>query len=179
MSSLEVSANSFLRALTIYVDTPSSDTKFQLQRRANDFVRAVIEHTKSSRRLSGGRRYALPSFFCFWYSALTSSSHASAARSAAFLAFAGVKSAGAVQVVYFLICLPRTSRSKQTIKRKEITLPFFLFSRMFAIETHPFISDVSMTFTRDFRSCALFCALLEFSRIFALHVLLSKVAKKP
>lgn len=43
MSSLEVSANSFLRALTIYVDTPSSDTKFQLQRRANDFVRAVIE----------------------------------------------------------------------------------------------------------------------------------------
>ena len=42
MSSLEVSANSFLRALTIYVDTPSSDTKFQLQRRANDFVRAVI-----------------------------------------------------------------------------------------------------------------------------------------
>ena len=44
MSSLEVSANSFLRALTIYVDTPSSDTKFQLQRRANDFVRAVIEH---------------------------------------------------------------------------------------------------------------------------------------
>ena len=43
MSSLEVSANSFLRALTIYVDTPSSDTKFQLQRRANDFVRAAIE----------------------------------------------------------------------------------------------------------------------------------------
>ena len=43
MSSLEVSANSFLRALTIYVDTPSSDTKFQLQCRANDFVRAVIE----------------------------------------------------------------------------------------------------------------------------------------
>ena len=43
MSSLEVSANSFLRALTFYVDTPSSDTKFQLQRRANDFVRAVIE----------------------------------------------------------------------------------------------------------------------------------------
>lgn len=43
MSSLEVSANSFLRALTIYVDTPSSDTRFQLQRRANDFVRAVIE----------------------------------------------------------------------------------------------------------------------------------------
>ena len=43
MSSLEVSANSFLRALTIYVDTPSSDTKFQLQRSANDFVRAVIE----------------------------------------------------------------------------------------------------------------------------------------
>ena len=43
MSSLEVSANAFLRALTIYVDTPSSDTKFQLQRRANDFVRAVIE----------------------------------------------------------------------------------------------------------------------------------------
>ena len=43
MSSLEVSANSFLRALTIYVDTPSSDTKFQLQRRANDFIRAVIE----------------------------------------------------------------------------------------------------------------------------------------
>ena len=49
---------------------------------------------------------------------------------------------------------------------------------MFAIETHPFISDVSMTFTRYFRSCALFCALLEFSRIFALHVLLSEVAKK-
>lgn len=44
MSSLEVSANSFLRALTIYVDNPSSDTKFQLQRRASDFVRAVIEH---------------------------------------------------------------------------------------------------------------------------------------
>ena len=43
MSSLEVSANSFLRALTIYTDTPGSDTKFQLQRRANDFVRAVIE----------------------------------------------------------------------------------------------------------------------------------------
>ena len=44
MSSLEVSANSFLRALTIYVDTLGNDTKFQLQRRANDFVRAVIEH---------------------------------------------------------------------------------------------------------------------------------------
>lgn len=44
MSSFELNANSFLRALTIYVDTPSSDTKFQLQRRANDFVRAVIEH---------------------------------------------------------------------------------------------------------------------------------------
>ena len=113
------------------------------------------------------------------YSALTSSSHASAARSAAFLAFAGVKSAGAVQVVYFLICLPRTSRSKQTVKRKEITLPFFLFSRMFAIETHPFISDVSMTFTRDFRCCALFCALLEFLHICAPRVLLLKVAKKP
>ena len=134
--------------------------------------------TKSSRRLSGGKRYALPSSFCFWYSTLTFSSHASAARSAAFLAFAGVKSAGAVQVVYFLICLPRTSRSKQTVKRKEITLPFFLFSRMFAIETHPFISDVSMAFTRYFRSCALFCALLEFLHIFALHVLLSEVAKK-
>ena len=93
---------------------------------------------------------------------------------AAFLAFAGVKSAGAVQVVYFLICLPRTSRSKQTVKRKEITLPFFLFSRMFAIETHPFISDVSMTFTRYFHSCAL----LEFSRIFAPHVSLSEVAQK-
>lgn len=44
MSSFELSANSFLRALTIYTDNPSSDTKFQLQRRANDFVRAVIEH---------------------------------------------------------------------------------------------------------------------------------------
>ncbi len=44
MSSLEVSANSFLRALTIYTDNPSSDTKFQLQRRASDFVSAVIEH---------------------------------------------------------------------------------------------------------------------------------------
>lgn len=44
MSSFELNANSFLRALTIYVDTPSSDTKFQLQCRANDFVRAVIEH---------------------------------------------------------------------------------------------------------------------------------------
>lgn len=43
MSSFELNANSFLRALTIYTDTPSSDTKFQLQRRANDFVRAVIE----------------------------------------------------------------------------------------------------------------------------------------
>jgi len=80
---------------------------------------------------------------------------------------------------YFLICLPRTSRSKQTVKRKEITLPFFLFSRMFAIETHPFISDVSMAFTRYFRSCALFCALLEFLHICAPRVLLLKVAKKP
>lgn len=44
MSSFELNANSFLRALTIYTDNPSSDTKFQLQRRANDFVRAVIEH---------------------------------------------------------------------------------------------------------------------------------------
>jgi len=79
--------------------------------------------------------------------------------------------------VYFLICLPRTSRSKQTVKRKEITLPFFLFSRMFAIETHPFISGVSMTFTRYFHSCALFCALLEFSRIFALRISLSEVVK--
>ena len=43
MSSFELNANSFLRALTIYTDSPSSDTKFQLQRRANDFVRAVIE----------------------------------------------------------------------------------------------------------------------------------------
>lgn len=44
MSSFELNANSFLRALTIYTDNPSSDTKFQLQRRASDFVRAVIEH---------------------------------------------------------------------------------------------------------------------------------------
>lgn len=44
MSSFELNANSFLRALTIYTDNPSGDTKFQLQRRANDFVRAVIEH---------------------------------------------------------------------------------------------------------------------------------------
>ena len=44
MSSFELNANSFLRALTIYGDTPGSDTKFQLQRRANDFVRVVIEH---------------------------------------------------------------------------------------------------------------------------------------
>ena len=44
MSSFELNANSFLRALTIYADNPSSDTKFQLQRRASDFVRAVIEH---------------------------------------------------------------------------------------------------------------------------------------
>ena len=43
MSSFELNANSFLRALTIYTDNPSSDTKFQLQRRANDFIRAVIE----------------------------------------------------------------------------------------------------------------------------------------
>lgn len=68
---------------------------------------------------------------------------------------------------------------QQTIKRKEITLPVFLFSRMFAIETHPFISDVSMAFTRYFRSCALFCALLEFLHICAPRVLLLKVAKKP
>lgn len=44
MSSFELNANSFLRALTIYTDNPSSDTKFQLQRRASDFVKAVIEH---------------------------------------------------------------------------------------------------------------------------------------
>ena len=44
MSSFELNANSFLRALTIYTDNPSSDTKFQLQRRASDFVRVVIEH---------------------------------------------------------------------------------------------------------------------------------------
>ena len=44
MSSFELNANSFLRALTIYTDNPSSDTKFQLQRRASDFVRSVIEH---------------------------------------------------------------------------------------------------------------------------------------
>ena len=44
MSSFELNVNSFLRALTIYTDSPSSDTKFQLQRRANDFVRVVIEH---------------------------------------------------------------------------------------------------------------------------------------
>lgn len=44
MSSFELNANSFLRALTIYTDNPSGDTKFQLQRRASDFVRAVIEH---------------------------------------------------------------------------------------------------------------------------------------
>lgn len=44
MSSFELNANSFLHALTIYTDNPSSDTKFRLQRRASDFVRAVIEH---------------------------------------------------------------------------------------------------------------------------------------
>ena len=44
MYSLELNANSLLRALTMYTDNPNSDTKFQLQRRANDFVRAVIEH---------------------------------------------------------------------------------------------------------------------------------------
>ena len=43
MYSLELNANSLLRALTMYTDNPSSDTKFQLQRRANDFIRAVIE----------------------------------------------------------------------------------------------------------------------------------------
>ena len=44
MSSFELNANSFLRALTAYTGNPNSDTKFQLQRRANDFSRAVIEH---------------------------------------------------------------------------------------------------------------------------------------
>ena len=44
MYSLELNANSLLRALTVYTGNPNSDTKFQLQRRANDFVRAVIEH---------------------------------------------------------------------------------------------------------------------------------------
>ena len=34
-----------------------------------------------------------------------------------------------------------------------------------------------MTFTRYFHSCALFCALLEFSRIFALRISLSEVVK--
>ena len=43
MYSLELNANSLLRALTMYTDNPSSDTKVQLQRRANDFIRAVIE----------------------------------------------------------------------------------------------------------------------------------------
>lgn len=43
MYSLELNANFLLRALTMYTDNPSSDTKFQLQRRANDFIRAVIE----------------------------------------------------------------------------------------------------------------------------------------
>ena len=60
MSSLEVSANSFLRALTIYVDNPSSDTKFQLQRRASDFVRAVIEHDNTmEQRVTDNVRKAL------------------------------------------------------------------------------------------------------------------------
>ena len=44
MYSLELNANSLLRALTVYTGNPNSDTKFQLQRRASDFVRAVIEH---------------------------------------------------------------------------------------------------------------------------------------
>ena len=44
MSSFELNANSFLRALTIYTDNPSSNTKFLLQPRASDLVRAVIEH---------------------------------------------------------------------------------------------------------------------------------------
>ena len=44
MYSLELNANSLLRALTMYTDNPNSDTKFQLQRRANDFIRTVIEH---------------------------------------------------------------------------------------------------------------------------------------
>ena len=44
MSSLKVSANSFLRALTIYVDSAGVSARCQLQRRASDFVRAVIEH---------------------------------------------------------------------------------------------------------------------------------------
>ena len=43
MYSLELNANSLLRALAIYTGSPSSDTKFQLQRRANDFIRAIIE----------------------------------------------------------------------------------------------------------------------------------------
>ena len=43
MYSLELNANSLLRALTMYTDNPSSDTKFQLQRRANDFIRTIIE----------------------------------------------------------------------------------------------------------------------------------------
>ena len=44
MYSLELNANSLLRALTVYTGNPNSDTKFQLQRRASDFVRAGIEH---------------------------------------------------------------------------------------------------------------------------------------
>ena len=44
MYSLELNANSLLRALTVYTGNPNSDTKFQLQHRANDFIRAVIEH---------------------------------------------------------------------------------------------------------------------------------------
>ena len=44
------------------------------------------------------------------------------------------------------------------------TLPFFVFSLIFAIDTHPFFLDASMTFSHAFsKLCAFLCAFFKFS----------------
>lgn len=47
MSSFELNANSFLRALTIYTDNPSVNTKVYLQHKTNDLVRSLAELEKN------------------------------------------------------------------------------------------------------------------------------------
>ena len=47
-----------------------------------------------------------------------------------------------------------------------MTFPFFVFSLIFAIEIHPFFSDVSMTFVCFFRGlCAFLCAFGVFTHL--------------
>ena len=59
-----------------------------------------------------------------------------------------------------------------------MTFPFFVFSLIFAIEIHPFFSDVSMTFACFFRGlCAFLCAFGKIAQFESTHFTMKSCKK--